>query len=67
MNSLYGNIITHIPRSSFYISRTYPNVSEMFAGVTDDKVPLYSYILIDYNYTNPNATGDLYQFNNGVD
>lgn len=67
MNSLYGNIITHIPRSSFYISRTYPNVSEMFAGVTDDKVPLYSYILIDYNYTNPNATGDLYQFNNNVD
>ena len=67
MNSLYGNIITHVPRSTFNISYTYPNAMQMFASVEEDNVPIYGYVLVDYDYANPDSTGNLYQYNNSID
>lgn len=72
MNSLYGNIITHIPRSNFQILCTYPNVQMMRWNTEEDNVPLYGYVLVDYNHPNENynqenSTLNLYQFNNKID
>lgn len=73
MNSLYGNIISHIPRSVFNISLIYPNAAKMFESVDADnkKVPLYGYVLVDYHYPNEENTSTdengLYKFNNERD
>ena len=51
MNSLYGNIISHTPRSRFDISKVYPSRTEMEqiqSSSEGDSVPLFGYILIDY-------------------
>lgn len=72
MSSFYGtNIITHIPRSNFEISHIYPNAVKMHQTIKEDKVPLYGYVIVDYNHPNGNfqdngQTG-LYQFNNQID
>jgi hypothetical protein len=71
MNSLYGHVISHIPRSTFEINHTYPNAKRMHDSVDIDKVPLYSYVLVDYEHPNSDFDetqfGGLYQFNNYID
>lgn len=73
MNSLYGNIIMHPPRSNFEIYETYPNAAKMFQSIQNSDTPLYGYALIDYDYPNVDydetaqQQGGLYQFNNLVD
>ena len=70
MGSFYGNIITHIPRTNFQISHTYPNawMLKQQSIVDADNVALYNYVLVDYNHPNTSYTDKetigLYQFNN---
>ena len=70
MGSFYGNIITHIPRTNFQISHTYPNawMLKQQSIVDTDNVALYNYVLVDYNHPNTSYTDKetigLYQFNN---
>jgi hypothetical protein len=75
MNTFYGNIISHTPKSHFNIALRYPNASQMFTmieGNNDDKVPVYGYVLVDYNFPGnlkegKDYEGGLYQFNNSQD
>ena len=72
MSSFYGtNIITHIPRSNFEISHIYPNAVKMHQTIKEDKVPIYGYVIVDYNHPNGDFQDDgqtgLYQFNNQID
>lgn len=72
MSSFYGtNVISHIPRSNFKIDHIFPNALKMFQTITEDKVPIYGYVLVDYNHPNENYIDDgqtgLYQFNNNID
>lgn len=75
MNTFYGNIISHTPKSHFNIALRYPNASQMFTMIesnNDDKVPVYGYVLVDYNFPGnlkegEDYEGGLYQFNNSQD
>lgn len=75
MNTFYGNIISHTPKSHFNIALRYPNASQMFIMIennNDDKVPVYGYVLVDYNFPGnlkegEDYEGGLYQFNNAQD
>lgn len=48
MSSLYGNIISHIPRSQFEISKIYQSRLDMEANIVNDNVALYQYVLVKY-------------------
>lgn len=49
MGSFYGNIISHTPRFSFNIAKTYPNRVTMEAESLTDGVDFTQYVLINYN------------------
>ena len=75
MNSLYGNIISHTPRSRFDISKVYPNRTEMERAQSVDEgdgVPLFGYVLIDYNekptiFEEEPPKEYYYNYNNSID
>lgn len=48
MSSLYGNIISHIPRSQFEISKIYQSRLDMEANILNDGIALYQYVLVKY-------------------
>lgn len=62
MGFLYGNIITHVPRSQFQFDKIYSTRSEMEQQQSMDNVRPLRYILIDYNH---NDAG--YQSNLNID
>ena len=49
MGSFYGNIISHTPRFSFDIAKTYPNRATMEEDSLTDGVNFTQYVLVDYN------------------
>ena len=49
MGSFYGNIISHTPRFSFDIAKTYPNRVTMEEESLTDGVDFTQYVLINYN------------------
>ena len=75
MSSLYGNIITHLPKSYFNISITYPNAAMMFRSKNDEetkkRIPLYGYIYVNYNFKDADIYDEkdegMYQFNAAQD
>ena len=75
MNSLYGNIISHTPRSRFDISKVYPSRTEMERAQSIDEgdgVPLFGYALIDYNerptiFEEEPPKEYYYNYNNSID
>jgi hypothetical protein len=71
VNTLYGNVITHVPRSTYDIAHIFPNVKKMHMTINEDDVPLYHYVLVDYDHPNDDFNAEefvgLYQFNNYID
>ena len=75
MNSLYGNIISHTPRSRFDISKVYPSRTEMERAQSIDEgdgVSLFGYVLIDYNerptiFEEEPPKEYYYNYNNSID
>lgn len=64
MNSLYGNIITHVPRAGFTFARSFSNRKEIeefdWEGCGTD-LGVGVYVLVDYN------TGEGYETNKAID
>ena len=45
---LYGNIISHIPRSHFDIVKVFPNQKALSGAINDGNINVGDYVLIDY-------------------
>lgn len=45
---LYGNIISHIPRSHFDIIKVFPNQAALSEAINDGNINVGDYVLIDY-------------------
>lgn len=59
MGSLYGNIISHIPRSQFEISKIYQSRVDMETNIVDDNVAQYQYVLVKYGEPGAEYSGNL--------